>query len=314
MSSTSSSDSVVLIRTPTIRLATNARGSLMTPPFVQSLGCAGRRRLVPSRQVPPGRAARGCRRRGQRSAWRSPVGYPRRSQRHDPHWPPRTPAPRRQPHRSGRTTNPRSSCRMARSFEASGTRPTRRSPTGSAGRSASSQPPERRVVMRSRSPMPPTTPAPPSNGQCPLAASSDALPLLLLTTASLRAGAAVHPDGNWDVRRFRPNLLIDTEADGWVEDEWCGQTVRVGDVELLPQRPCAALHDGDPSAARGSSATSTSTRPWPSTTPAPWGSGQRFGHPGRSEPAIPSSSSPRPGRSCRSPTTSRSDEVTHSRV
>jgi len=67
----------------------------------------------------------------------------------------------------------------------------------------------------------------------------DALPLLLLTTASLRAGAAVHPDGNWDVRRFRPNLLIDTEADGWVEDEWCGQTVRVGDVELLPQQPCA---------------------------------------------------------------------------
>ena len=67
----------------------------------------------------------------------------------------------------------------------------------------------------------------------------DALPLLLLTTASLRAGAAVYPDGNWDVRRFRPNLLIDTEADGWVEDEWCGQTVRVGDVELLPQQPCA---------------------------------------------------------------------------
>jgi uncharacterized protein YcbX len=66
----------------------------------------------------------------------------------------------------------------------------------------------------------------------------DAAPLLLLTTASLRAAAAFHPDGHWDVRRFRPNLLIGIDADGWVEDGWCGQTVRVGDVELLPRKPC----------------------------------------------------------------------------
>ena len=66
----------------------------------------------------------------------------------------------------------------------------------------------------------------------------DALPLLVLTTASLRAGAKHHPDGAWDVRRFRPNLLIDVEDEGWVEDGWCGRTVRVGEVELVPQAPC----------------------------------------------------------------------------
>jgi uncharacterized protein YcbX len=66
----------------------------------------------------------------------------------------------------------------------------------------------------------------------------DAMPLLVLTTASLRAALELHPDGNWDVRRFRPNLLVDIFADGWVEDLWCGSTVRVGAVDLVPRQPC----------------------------------------------------------------------------
>jgi uncharacterized protein len=66
----------------------------------------------------------------------------------------------------------------------------------------------------------------------------DALPLLLVTTASLRAGAAHHPAGEWDVRRFRPNVLLDAPVQGWVEDAWCGHVVRIGDIELLPQAPC----------------------------------------------------------------------------
>jgi uncharacterized protein YcbX len=66
----------------------------------------------------------------------------------------------------------------------------------------------------------------------------DSAPLLLLTTASLRSGASLHPAGNWDVRRFRPNVLVDIERDGWQEDGWCGRTVHIGDVELAPQQPC----------------------------------------------------------------------------
>ena len=66
----------------------------------------------------------------------------------------------------------------------------------------------------------------------------DALSLLLLTTASLRAGAALHPAGQWDVRRFRPNVLLDVSGDGWVEDGWCGHIVRIGGVEVAPQQPC----------------------------------------------------------------------------
>jgi hypothetical protein len=66
----------------------------------------------------------------------------------------------------------------------------------------------------------------------------DASPLLLLTTASLRAGARLYPAGDWHERRFRPNLLIEVDADGWIEDGWCGQRVNVGGVELLPRQPC----------------------------------------------------------------------------
>jgi len=67
----------------------------------------------------------------------------------------------------------------------------------------------------------------------------DAMPILILTTASLRAGAALYSDGTWDVRRFRPNILVDVdEDDGLVEDGWCGRVVRIGDVELVPRQPC----------------------------------------------------------------------------
>ena len=65
----------------------------------------------------------------------------------------------------------------------------------------------------------------------------DAAPILVLTTASLRTAAALHPDGTWDVRRFRPNVLIDLDGDGWVEDSWVGRHLQVGTVTLLPTQP-----------------------------------------------------------------------------
>jgi uncharacterized protein YcbX len=67
----------------------------------------------------------------------------------------------------------------------------------------------------------------------------DAMPLLVLTTASMRTGAALHPEGDWNVRRFRPNLLVDVADDGWVEDDWCGtHTLDIGDATLEPRQGC----------------------------------------------------------------------------
>ena len=66
----------------------------------------------------------------------------------------------------------------------------------------------------------------------------DALPLLVLTTASLRQGRALHPGGAWETRRFRPNIVVDVDGDGWVEDAWCGRRVRVGSAAVQPAVRC----------------------------------------------------------------------------
>lgn len=66
----------------------------------------------------------------------------------------------------------------------------------------------------------------------------DAAPVLLLTTASLRCGAALHPNGVWHPRRFRPNILVHLEGEGWMEDAWIGRLIQAGSVRLAPAQPC----------------------------------------------------------------------------
>jgi uncharacterized protein YcbX len=66
----------------------------------------------------------------------------------------------------------------------------------------------------------------------------DAMALLVLTSASLRAAKDLYPRGDWNARRFRPNLLIDIDADGWVEDSWCGAALRIGSVLVEPRERC----------------------------------------------------------------------------
>jgi hypothetical protein len=66
----------------------------------------------------------------------------------------------------------------------------------------------------------------------------DGFPVLVMTTAGLRSGAAAHPAGAWDVRRFRPNVLIELDGKGWLEDAWLGRVLRVGSARLAPRRRC----------------------------------------------------------------------------
>ncbi|MFD9815726.1 MOSC domain-containing protein [Streptomyces sp. NPDC059080] len=55
----------------------------------------------------------------------------------------------------------------------------------------------------------------------------------LVTTASLAHARALLPDSVIDVRRFRPNILLDTaEATGPVEDAWVGRTLAVGEARF----------------------------------------------------------------------------------
>jgi hypothetical protein len=71
----------------------------------------------------------------------------------------------------------------------------------------------------------------------PLGALYDAYPIHLLTRASLRAMAGRSPGSQFDVRRFRPNVVIDCDGDDLVEFGWCGGRVRAPDVTFAAEIP-----------------------------------------------------------------------------
>lgn len=61
----------------------------------------------------------------------------------------------------------------------------------------------------------------------------DLAPVHVLSLATLEACARARPDLDWDVRRFRPNLLLGGEAPGFEESSWVGREMRVGAEVVL---------------------------------------------------------------------------------
>jgi uncharacterized protein len=63
----------------------------------------------------------------------------------------------------------------------------------------------------------------------------------VLTTATIDRLRALYPEGRFEVRRFRPNIVVATEPDaqGFVENDWVDRTIAVGDeVRLRVTGPC----------------------------------------------------------------------------
>jgi uncharacterized protein len=63
----------------------------------------------------------------------------------------------------------------------------------------------------------------------------------LLTTATIDRLRDLYPPGRFEVRRFRPNLVVETtdSVTDFVEDAWIGRTVHVGEtVHLAVTGPC----------------------------------------------------------------------------
>jgi uncharacterized protein YcbX len=57
----------------------------------------------------------------------------------------------------------------------------------------------------------------------------DLAPLHLIASSTLAACAAQRPDLDWDVRRFRPNLVLEHDGASFAEDAWVGARLRIGD-------------------------------------------------------------------------------------
>ena len=60
-------------------------------------------------------------------------------------------------------------------------------------------------------------------------------PFHIISTASLEYLKTRNPDSDWQIERFRPNLVVETfpEMEGLVEQAWVGCSLKVGEVTIL---------------------------------------------------------------------------------
>jgi uncharacterized protein YcbX len=66
----------------------------------------------------------------------------------------------------------------------------------------------------------------------------DLFPLSVLATSTLDHLGELQPGSRFDLRRFRMNVIVDTPARGFVENEWLGRTLHIGeDVRLAVAIP-----------------------------------------------------------------------------
>lgn len=61
----------------------------------------------------------------------------------------------------------------------------------------------------------------------------DCFPVSVLTTSTLLRLGELRPESNFDLRRFRMNVIVDTERDGFVENDWVGQPLGIGTSLVL---------------------------------------------------------------------------------
>ena len=61
----------------------------------------------------------------------------------------------------------------------------------------------------------------------------DLYPFSVLTTSTLDQLGELEPQSRFDARRFRMNVIVDTSDRGFVENEWIGHTLAIGDKVRL---------------------------------------------------------------------------------
>jgi uncharacterized protein YcbX len=70
----------------------------------------------------------------------------------------------------------------------------------------------------------------------------DLFPLSVLTTATLDRLSELEPESSFDARRFRMNVIVDTPGRGFLENDWIGSALAIGDdvqvAVALPDPRC----------------------------------------------------------------------------
>jgi uncharacterized protein YcbX len=61
----------------------------------------------------------------------------------------------------------------------------------------------------------------------------DLFPVSVLTTSTLDQLNELRPESRFDQRRFRMNLIVGTHSPGFVENEWIGRALAIGDAVQL---------------------------------------------------------------------------------
>lgn len=61
----------------------------------------------------------------------------------------------------------------------------------------------------------------------------DVMPVSVITTSTLGRLEEATPGSAFDVRRFRMNLVVEAREDGFPENSWIGQVLRVGDETAI---------------------------------------------------------------------------------
>ena len=79
----------------------------------------------------------------------------------------------------------------------------------------------------------------PLSGAAPPGTFFDYACVHLIATSTIRHLESAYPQGRFDIRRFRPNIVVQTDAETFVENSWAGRTIAIGEeVVLRGSIPC----------------------------------------------------------------------------
>jgi uncharacterized protein YcbX len=67
----------------------------------------------------------------------------------------------------------------------------------------------------------------------PVGSFLDAFPMSLLTTSTLARLNELEPNSRFDERRFRMNVIVQSERPGFIENDWVGHELAIGDAARL---------------------------------------------------------------------------------